>query len=149
MTDNRVGLPPSHRDGIGLKSMRERAAELGGNLAITSTPGHGAQITADLTPTPGRVIGPIRARSGMLRSAPDRAPTIATSVVDHCCSSVEVDQFHFAILAACRVGGRVKIRSPATRDELDPDSGEMVADTGLDGDDVLGGLSCGDERELS
>lgn len=44
VTDNGRGLPAEPRAGLGLASMRERAAELGGSCILTSTPGHGTQV---------------------------------------------------------------------------------------------------------
>ena len=46
--DDGVGLPPGGRAGVGLTSMRERAAELGGTCAIESAPGGGTCIRARL-----------------------------------------------------------------------------------------------------
>jgi signal transduction histidine kinase len=46
--DDGVGLPPDGRAGVGLTSMRERTAELGGSCQITSVPGQGACIHAQL-----------------------------------------------------------------------------------------------------
>jgi signal transduction histidine kinase len=46
--DDGVGLPPDGRAGVGLMSMRERSAELGGTCVIESAPGQGACIQARL-----------------------------------------------------------------------------------------------------
>jgi signal transduction histidine kinase len=46
--DDGVGLPPGRRAGIGLTSMRERTAELGGTYQIESMPGAGTCIHARL-----------------------------------------------------------------------------------------------------
>jgi signal transduction histidine kinase len=46
--DDGVGLPPGWRAGVGLTSMRERAAELGGTYQIESMPGEGTCIRAHL-----------------------------------------------------------------------------------------------------
>jgi signal transduction histidine kinase len=46
--DDGVGLGPVHRDGIGLTSMRERAAELGGAVNIATRSDGGATVTASL-----------------------------------------------------------------------------------------------------
>ncbi len=54
VTDDGVGLRDSHTDGIGLESMRERAAELGGSLTVSTTDGHGATVVAAL-PVPSLV----------------------------------------------------------------------------------------------
>ncbi|MCB9431103.1 MAG: GAF domain-containing sensor histidine kinase [Ardenticatenaceae bacterium] len=42
--DNGIGLPIDYRNGIGLSSMRERTAELGGTFQIESQPGSGTII---------------------------------------------------------------------------------------------------------
>lgn len=44
--DDGTGLPPAYQAGIGLTSMRHRAAELGGACRITSRAGGGTKITA-------------------------------------------------------------------------------------------------------
>jgi two-component system NarL family sensor kinase len=46
VADDGHGLPASRADGVGLASMAERAEELGGTLAVTSTEGRGTQVTA-------------------------------------------------------------------------------------------------------
>jgi signal transduction histidine kinase len=46
--DNGVGLPAGAHSGVGMFSMRERAAELGGTFAVQSKPGSGVHITAHL-----------------------------------------------------------------------------------------------------
>lgn len=46
--DNGSGLPPKRRSGVGMQSMQERAAELGGSCRIESRPGGGARVTARL-----------------------------------------------------------------------------------------------------
>lgn len=48
VTDDGVGLPPDGRAGVGLRSMRERTAELGGSWRIESAPGAGTCIHACL-----------------------------------------------------------------------------------------------------
>ena len=53
--DDGVGLRSVHRDGVGLTSMRERAAELGGAVSIASRSNRGAVVTASL-PLP-EVVG--------------------------------------------------------------------------------------------
>ena len=42
------GLPDGWRAGVGIASMRERVAELGGDLAIEPDLPHGTRITARL-----------------------------------------------------------------------------------------------------
>ncbi|WP_405467648.1 sensor histidine kinase [Streptomyces canus] len=44
--DNGCGIPPRHRAGVGLRSMGERAAEVGGRLTITPAPGGGTSVQA-------------------------------------------------------------------------------------------------------
>lgn len=46
--DDGVGLPPDHRAGVGLNSMRERAAELGGTCVVESPRGGGTRVWARL-----------------------------------------------------------------------------------------------------
>ena len=46
--DDGVGIAPEHHIGVGLHSLRERAAELGGSCVIESTPGAGVHILACL-----------------------------------------------------------------------------------------------------
>ena len=46
--DDGVGLPEGSRSGVGLLSMRERTAELGGTCQIESLPGGGTCIHARL-----------------------------------------------------------------------------------------------------
>lgn len=46
--DDGVGLPHERHTGVGLNSMRERAEELGGTLAVESAPGKGTCIVACL-----------------------------------------------------------------------------------------------------
>jgi signal transduction histidine kinase len=44
--DNGQGLPEPHHAGVGLVSMRERTAELGGSITIESSPGSGTLVRA-------------------------------------------------------------------------------------------------------
>lgn len=46
--DDGDGLPLDYEPGVGLSSMRERAAELGGTFAVRSDPGQGTMITVRL-----------------------------------------------------------------------------------------------------
>jgi signal transduction histidine kinase len=48
ITDDGQGIPASHHNGIGTQSMRERAAELGGTLAVQSADPHGTSIEVRL-----------------------------------------------------------------------------------------------------
>jgi len=48
ITDDGVGIPPEHHAGVGLLSMRERAAELGGSCIIEPIPGAGTRVLARL-----------------------------------------------------------------------------------------------------
>ncbi|MCC5578892.1 sensor histidine kinase [Microtetraspora sp. AC03309] len=48
VADDGVGLPRDRRSGVGMSSMMERAAELGGTCAVTSEPGRGTTVTARL-----------------------------------------------------------------------------------------------------
>jgi two-component system, NarL family, sensor kinase len=48
VADDGRGLDPAHRDGVGLRSMRERVAELGGTFAIESPPSGGTCVRARL-----------------------------------------------------------------------------------------------------
>jgi two-component system NarL family sensor kinase len=48
VTDDGVGMPEGHRAGVGLSSMRERAEELGGTLAVEPGPEGGTRVLARL-----------------------------------------------------------------------------------------------------
>jgi len=48
VTDDGTGLPADYRAGVGLTSLRERAAELGGVCTIQSTPSGGTAVRAHL-----------------------------------------------------------------------------------------------------
>ena len=52
ISDDGVGFPGSPREGVGLRSMRERAEELGGTLTHGSAKGGGTRVSAEL-PLPG------------------------------------------------------------------------------------------------
>lgn len=51
VVDDGVGLRPNHRAGVGLSSMRERVAELGGSCKVESSPG-GVRVLAVLPALP-------------------------------------------------------------------------------------------------
>jgi len=48
VVDDGVGIPSQKRAGVGIQSMHERAAELGGNCVIDSPRGGGTRVTAKL-----------------------------------------------------------------------------------------------------
>lgn len=48
ISDNGNGMPQVHQSGVGLQSMRERAAELNGRCVIESPPGGGTKVEAHL-----------------------------------------------------------------------------------------------------
>jgi signal transduction histidine kinase len=48
VVDNGVGMPARPRHGVGMVSMRERAAEVGGRLDVEPTPGGGTTVRATL-----------------------------------------------------------------------------------------------------
>ena len=48
ITDDGVGLPDTRRAGVGLTSMRERAAELGGTCSLETAPTGGTCVTVYL-----------------------------------------------------------------------------------------------------
>jgi signal transduction histidine kinase len=48
ISDNGNGMPQVHQSGVGLQSMRERAAELNGRCVIESLPGGGTKVEACL-----------------------------------------------------------------------------------------------------
>jgi len=55
VTDDGIGLPDGYRAGVGLQSMRERAAELGGTCTVQRVPAGGTKVHAHLPlgdPTP-------------------------------------------------------------------------------------------------
>jgi signal transduction histidine kinase len=49
ISDDGVGLPMGHHPGVGLNSMRERAAELGGTCVVESAPSGGTRVLARLS----------------------------------------------------------------------------------------------------
>jgi signal transduction histidine kinase len=48
VADAGTGLPPGFRAGVGLRSMRERAAELGGECVLNPRDPHGTVVRASL-----------------------------------------------------------------------------------------------------
>ncbi len=48
VTDDGIGLPDSPQSGVGLRSMRERAAELGGSCEVGRTSPTGTRVFARL-----------------------------------------------------------------------------------------------------
>ncbi|MBI2873352.1 MAG: hypothetical protein HYY00_09230 [Chloroflexi bacterium] len=48
VADDGVGLPPGSTAGVGITSMKERAAELGGNCAVESVAGGGTRVRAHI-----------------------------------------------------------------------------------------------------
>lgn len=46
--DDGLGTASPREEGVGLVSMRERAAEIGGSLILVSRPGHGTRVRAEL-----------------------------------------------------------------------------------------------------
>jgi signal transduction histidine kinase len=48
VSDNGKGIPVNNRAGIGLTSMRERAAELGGECVVENNPSGGTRVKAQL-----------------------------------------------------------------------------------------------------
>ena len=48
VSDNGVGIPARVKEGVGVRSMRERAAEVGGRLQVDPTPGGGTTVCARL-----------------------------------------------------------------------------------------------------
>ncbi|HMN60975.1 MAG TPA: sensor histidine kinase, partial [Anaerolinea sp.] len=48
VSDDGVGLPEGYHSGVGLLSMHERAAELGGTCEVTSAPGAGTHVRAKI-----------------------------------------------------------------------------------------------------
>jgi two-component system NarL family sensor kinase len=48
VTDDGIGLPEQVRTGVGLASMRERVAELGGSCTVRAGEGGGTLVSATL-----------------------------------------------------------------------------------------------------
>lgn len=57
VSDNGAGLPTDAEAGVGLRSMRDRAAELGGRCVVTRGPNGGVTVTAEFALTPERGAG--------------------------------------------------------------------------------------------
>src|SRR5690606_33423062 len=70
VSDNGRGLPPEHRRGLGLVTMRERASQLGGEVGITTPPEGGTRDSARLPLQPAALPSP-PPRCG---SRPPRSP---------------------------------------------------------------------------
>jgi signal transduction histidine kinase len=54
ITDDGVGLPEDHCTGVGLNSMRERAAELGGTCVVCAASSTGGTRVLTRLPLPTR-----------------------------------------------------------------------------------------------
>jgi two-component system, NarL family, sensor kinase len=54
VVDDGSGLPRAPKLGVGLRSMRERAAELGGTCEVGPAPGGGTRVHARLSIAPGQ-----------------------------------------------------------------------------------------------
>jgi signal transduction histidine kinase len=52
VTDDGLGLPAHHREGVGITSMRERATELGGTCMIERLSAGGTRVVANFPPPP-------------------------------------------------------------------------------------------------
>ncbi len=85
VTDNGIGLPQVHRAGVGLASMAERAAELGGTCRVEALPDGGTRVSASLplpanqtraSNNPGEWSGNNPARSDAADENGDRAPSL-------------------------------------------------------------------------
>jgi two-component system NarL family sensor kinase len=48
IADNGDGLPDAFRAGVGISSMRERAAELGGHCSVEALVPHGTRVRATI-----------------------------------------------------------------------------------------------------
>lgn len=64
--DDGIGLPPARRAGVGLRSMRERAEELGGTCLVEARPAGGTRVRARLPLPADREVPP----EGILLEAP-------------------------------------------------------------------------------
>jgi two-component system, NarL family, sensor kinase len=58
ITDDGRGIPADYRVGVGLSSMRERAAELGGSCTIESPKGGGTLVKTTLPISSTALVGP-------------------------------------------------------------------------------------------
>jgi signal transduction histidine kinase len=68
IVDDGRGLPPDVRSGVGMSAMRERAAELGGALEVSSVPDGGTRVVARLplrpSQAPATAAGPDSGEEG-------------------------------------------------------------------------------------
>lgn len=48
IADNGIGLTDEHTEGFGLRGMRARAAQVGGTMSVTPTPGGGTTVTVEV-----------------------------------------------------------------------------------------------------
>jgi signal transduction histidine kinase len=48
VADNGIGVADEHTEGFGLRGMRARAAQLGGTMMVTPTPGGGTTVTVEV-----------------------------------------------------------------------------------------------------
>ncbi|WP_406221792.1 ATP-binding protein [Streptomyces canus] len=95
--DNGCDIPPRHRAGVGLRSMGERAAEVGGRLAITPVPGGGTSVQARM-PLPQEES---HATCLTVREVVQRTETVARTVALR-----DLDRIPLAPRAAQRLNGQ-------------------------------------------
>jgi signal transduction histidine kinase len=48
VADNGIGLSDGYAEGFGLRGMRARAAQVGGKMSVTPTPGGGTTVTVEV-----------------------------------------------------------------------------------------------------
>ena len=63
--DDGAGVPVQRRDGVGLSSMRRRAAELGGTCSVVDRPGGGTRVEVDLPVRPTAARTTLDATAGV------------------------------------------------------------------------------------